>query len=413
MSHYLYPKGETLKWTERVKPLCFFVGEWTFVPNKHNVTYEYKSGTAGMDIPDALKDKAPSKVTGKVKGDTVTSPVPTGKEAEFRDGAGKGRWKFKNYDKSEVTIENKDEHVVGTWVFEKDPEPKTYNVKHKFESEDPNVELPEAVKKLLPSDQTGKKDGSKVTPTEPAKTTVETNDGTWTFTGYDKGEKTVDGKDVEFIGKWKFTRNIYYVKNGDADSKKGKGTKDSPFDSLTYALEKAKDGDEIILIEDITLDEKNPLIINKKVKITLAGKAHLKVNSIINNEGTIYTDAKEDAITVDNKDEQSMLKIGNVVISSEKGKLADSVLNKNVIKVRKLAGNMISYKFEPEANGYELAFVKDGYQIVKKKFDKDKDDARQNEKLRPSTGDSTDITIGLLIILLSIPFISKLKRKER
>lgn len=24
MSHYLYPKGETLKWTERVKPLCFF-----------------------------------------------------------------------------------------------------------------------------------------------------------------------------------------------------------------------------------------------------------------------------------------------------------------------------------------------------------------------------------------------------
>lgn len=74
---------------------------------------------------------------------------------------------------------------------------------------------------------------------------------------------------------------------------------------------------------------------------------------------------------------------------------------------------MISYKFEPEANDYKLTFVKDGYQIVKKKFDKDKDDARQNEKLRPSTGDSTDITICLLIILLSIPFISKLKRKER
>ena len=258
-----------------------------------------------MDIPDALKDKAPSKVTGKVKGDKVTSPVPTGKDAEFRDEAGKGTWKFKSYDKSEVTIENKDEHVVGTWVFEKDPEPKTYKVTHKFESEDPNVELPDAVKKLQPSDETGKADGSKVTPTEPNTKKVETN------------------------------------------------------------------------------------------------------------EGTIYTDAKEDAITVENKDEQSMLKIGNLVISSDKGKMADSVLNKNVIKVRKLGDEMISYKFEPEANDYELAFVKDGYQILKKKFDKDKDDARQNEKLRPSTGDSTDITIGLLIILLSIPFISKLKRKER
>lgn len=182
---------------------------------------------------------------------------------------------------------------------------KTYKVTHKFESEDPNVEIPDAVKKLQPSDETGKADGSKVTPTEPNTKKVETN------------------------------------------------------------------------------------------------------------EGTIYTDAKEDAITVENKDEQLMLKIGNLVISSDKGKMADSVLNKNVIKVRKLGDEMISYKFEPEANDFKLTFVKDGYQIVKKKFDKDKDDARQNEKLRPSTGDSTDITIGLLIILLSIPFISKLKRKER
>lgn len=321
------------------------------VPSTYNVTYEYKSGTTGMELPDALKKKAPSKVTGKVKGDKVTSPVPTGKDAEFRDEANKGTWKFEKYDKDEVTIVDKDEHVVGTWVF---------------------------------------------------------------------------------------TQNIYYVKNGDADSKKGKGTKDSPFDSLIYALEKAKDGDEIILIEDITLDEKSPLIINKKVKITLAGKAHLKVNSIINNAGTIYTEAKENAITVENKDEQSMLKIGNLVISSDKGKLADSVLNKNVIKARKLAGNMISYKFEPEANDYELTFVKDGYQILKKnsdtpvnpdgggdqaggagsdkpdsgKPDAEKPDAGQGKKTSPSTGDSRLMLIGFLVILALTPIISTLKRRE-
>ena len=100
-----------------------FVGEWTFVPNKHNVTYEYKSGTAGMELPDALKKKAPSPVTDKVKGDKVTSPVPTGKEATFRDEKNKGTWKFKSYDKSDVTIVDKDEHVVGTWVFVKDSKP--------------------------------------------------------------------------------------------------------------------------------------------------------------------------------------------------------------------------------------------------------------------------------------------------
>lgn len=138
-----------------------------------------------------------------------------------------------------------------------------------------------------------------------------------------------------------------------------------------------------------------------------------------------------------------MIKIGNVVISSVKGKLADSVLNKNVIKVRKLDGNMISYKFEPEANGYELAFVKDGYQILKKnsdtpinpdgggdqaggagsdkpdsgkpdagKPDNGKPDASQGKKSSPLTGDSGLMLIGFLVILALTPIISTLKRRE-
>ena len=158
-----------------------------------------------MELPDALKKKAPEAAKDKVKGDKVTSPVPQGKDAEFRDEANKGTWKFKEYDRGEVTIDNKDEHVVGTWVFEKDPEPKTYKVTHEFKSADPNKELPDEVKKLLPSNQTGKKNGSEVNPTTPAKTTVETKDGIWTFVGYDEKEKTIDGKDAHFVGTWKFT----------------------------------------------------------------------------------------------------------------------------------------------------------------------------------------------------------------
>ncbi|MDU5587691.1 MAG: SHIRT domain-containing protein, partial [Finegoldia magna] len=97
-----------------------FQGAWKFTPNEHNVTYEYVSGTKGVELPEALKNKAPAKVTGKVKGDTVTSPVPEGKDAEFRDETNKGTWKFESYDKDSVEITNKDENVKGTWVFTPD-----------------------------------------------------------------------------------------------------------------------------------------------------------------------------------------------------------------------------------------------------------------------------------------------------
>ena len=182
-----------------------FEGAWKFTPNKHNVTYEYVSGTKGVELPEALKNKAPEEVTGKVKGDTVTSPVPTGDDATFRDDANKGTWKFKSYDKDSVTISNQDEKVTGTWEFTPDPEPDKYNVTHKFVSKDPNKELPQEVLDLLPANQTGKEKGDVVTPTEPQTKTVNVKDGTWTFVSYDKDSKTVEDKDVEFTGTWEFT----------------------------------------------------------------------------------------------------------------------------------------------------------------------------------------------------------------
>ena len=182
-----------------------FEGAWKFTPNKHNVTYEYVSGTKGVELPEALKNKAPEEVTGKVKGDTVTSPVPTGDDATFRDDANNGTWTFKSYDKNEVEITNQDETVKGTWEFTPDPEPGKYNVTHKFVSSDPNKELPEEVTKLLPEDQTGKVKGDVVKPTEPETKEVKVKDGTWKFVSYDKDQETVDNKDVEFTGTWEFT----------------------------------------------------------------------------------------------------------------------------------------------------------------------------------------------------------------
>ncbi|WP_236786589.1 SHIRT domain-containing protein [Anaerococcus ihuae] len=184
-----------------------FEGKWKFTPNEHKVTYEYVSGTKGVELPAELKAKAPKDVTGKVKGDTVTSPVPEGKDAEFRDEANKGTWKFESYDKDSVKITNKDENVKGTWVFTKDPEPEEHKVTHKFVSKDPKKELPEEVTKLLPEDQTGKVKGDEVKPTEPKTKEVKVKDGTWKFVSYDKDSKTVEDKDVEFTGTWEFTPN--------------------------------------------------------------------------------------------------------------------------------------------------------------------------------------------------------------
>ena len=187
-----------------------FEGSWEFTPNKHKVTYEYVSGTKGVNLPAELKAKAPKEVTGKVKGDKVTSPVPEGKDAEFRDDKNKGTWTFKSFDKNSVTISNQDEKVTGTWVFTPDPE---YKVEHKFVSSTKGKDLPKAVTDLTPDQQTGKKDGETVTPTAPTQKEVADadNDGTWTFEGYDKDSKTINKSDVIFEGKWKFTPNKHEV----------------------------------------------------------------------------------------------------------------------------------------------------------------------------------------------------------
>ena len=211
-----------------------FEGTWKFKPNEHKVTYEYVSGTEGKELPEALKNKAPKEVTGKVKGDKVTSPIPTGDDAEYRDDANKGTWKFKSYDKDSVEITNKDENVKGTWEFTPDPEPEKHKVTHKFVSKDPNKELPEEVTKLQPEDQTGKVKGDVVKPTEPETKEVKVKDGTWKFVKYDKDQETIDNKDVEFTGTWEFTPKTtptevvteFVDENGNTISTKENGTKD-------------------------------------------------------------------------------------------------------------------------------------------------------------------------------------------
>ncbi|MDU5369581.1 MAG: SHIRT domain-containing protein [Finegoldia magna] len=184
-------------------------GTWVFTkdPEKeYKVTHEFKSGTDGKDLPEEVNKLRPADQTGKKDGEKVTPTQPEKTEVAVEGG----KWIFKNYDKTDATIDKADEHFVGTWVFEEDktPEPeKEYKVTHEFKSGTPEKELPEEVNKLRPADQTGKKDGEEVTPTQPEKTEVPVKGGKWVFKNYDKKDATIDKADKNFVGTWVFEEN--------------------------------------------------------------------------------------------------------------------------------------------------------------------------------------------------------------
>ena len=176
-----------------------FVGTWDFTPAPtYKATHEFVSGTAGKELPQAVKSMLPSDKPDLADGTKATPTQPMKTEVKTADGT----WTFKSYDKAEETINGADAHFVGTWDFTPAP---TYKVTHEFVSGTAGKELPQAVKDLLPSDKSDLADGTKATPTQPVKTEVKTADGTWIFKSYDKAEETINGADAHFVGTWDFT----------------------------------------------------------------------------------------------------------------------------------------------------------------------------------------------------------------
>ena len=176
-----------------------FVGTWDFTPAPtYKATHEFVSGTAGKELPQAVKDLLPADKPDLADGTKATPTQPAKTEVQTADGT----WTFKSYDKAEETINGADAHFVGTWDFTPAP---TYKATHEFVSGTAGKELPQAVKDLLPADKPNLADGTKTTPIQPAKTEVQTVDGTWTFKSYDKNEETINGADAHFVGTWEFT----------------------------------------------------------------------------------------------------------------------------------------------------------------------------------------------------------------
>ena len=180
-----------------------FVGKWEFKANEHNVSYEFTSGTAGKELPQAVKDLLPTDAAKYVKGAQVNAVQPA--QAEVEDAAQDGKWEFKGYEPaSPVTVGTEDVKFIGKWEFKANE----HNATYKFESATAGKELPQAVKDLLPTDAAKYKKGEQVNAKQPGQTQVTVADGKWEFKGYEPaGPVTMGDKDVEFVGKWEYKAN--------------------------------------------------------------------------------------------------------------------------------------------------------------------------------------------------------------
>ena len=94
-----------------------FVGIWDFTPAPtYKATHEFVSGTAGKDLPQAVKALLPTDKSDLADGTKTTPTQPVKTEVETSDGT----WSFQSYDKNEATINGADVHFVGTWTFASD-----------------------------------------------------------------------------------------------------------------------------------------------------------------------------------------------------------------------------------------------------------------------------------------------------
>ncbi|EEB36026.1 hypothetical protein ANHYDRO_01229 [Anaerococcus hydrogenalis DSM 7454] len=117
------------------------------------------------------------------------------------------------------TETDKDGNTVHIYKKKSSHAENKYKVTHKFESTTPGKTLPKEILDLLPKNQEGIENGTKVSPTKPSKLEVKVKDGTWVFEGYDKESGTIENGDLIFTGKWKFVPNTNSVVSGSIGSK--------------------------------------------------------------------------------------------------------------------------------------------------------------------------------------------------
>ena len=92
-------------------------------------------------------------------------------------------------------------------IFTRLVKEQTYKVSYKFISVTEGKTLPAEVTALLPTDKKRYRNNSTVDAKQPAQTKVTVGNETWEFVGYEENQQIANGKDVQFIGKWKVSES--------------------------------------------------------------------------------------------------------------------------------------------------------------------------------------------------------------
>ena len=180
-----------------------FVGTWVFEANRYPVSYRFVSLTSGLDLPEEVNILLP--FDEKNYEDQTTVHVKDLLQRQVK--VANGTWLFEGFDAQEKVVNHAGVEFVGTWKFVADNEenPVYYHGHYQFVSTDSQYNLPDVILSMLPNDRSDYRDGETVHAILPIGQKVVLANGTWTFLGYDAGEKVVHGQDVTFVGRWEYT----------------------------------------------------------------------------------------------------------------------------------------------------------------------------------------------------------------
>ena len=226
-----------------------FSGTWTFTANatppanKYKATYEFKSADSTKVLPAEVLALLPTDANEYIDNDVVTATQPAQTEVEVADG----KWIFNGYDVASKTVNGAGVKFTGTWTFIENK----YKVTYRFESETSGKVLPNEVMSLLPTDNNEYVANDVVTAKQPTQREVTVAGGKWKFKGYAASSQTVNGSNIEFIGKWEFETNKYKATYEFYSGTEGRILPKEILNMLPNDNAKYVDGDEVIAKEPV------------------------------------------------------------------------------------------------------------------------------------------------------------------
>lgn len=226
-----------------------FSGTWTFTANatppanKYKATYEFKSADSTKVLPAEVLALLPTDVNKYIDNDVVTATQPAQTEVAVADG----KWIFNGYDAASKTVNGAGVKFTGTWTFIENK----YKVTYRFESETSGKVLPNEVMSLLPTDNNEYVANDVVTAKQPTQREVTVAGGKWKFKGYAASSQTVNGSNIEFIGKWEFETNRYKATYEFYSGTEGRILPKEILNMLPNDNAKYVDGDEVIAKEPV------------------------------------------------------------------------------------------------------------------------------------------------------------------